>query len=145
MFLVHITSFNPCRQDTAPLAPSFIRQPICGPKPINSHYGKGPRLSTAAQHPLSSKLDGALSPLCLPSTKAVTKSQSHALAGLGSPWQSFRLGPRAVCKPFATLAQISSQPFRAVPTGAQESLPLSNSCLPLVLLQEETCFLCIQA
>lgn len=51
MFLVHITSFNPCRQDTTPLAPSLIRQPICGPKPINSHYGKGPRLPTAAQHP----------------------------------------------------------------------------------------------
>lgn len=61
--------------------------------------------------PLSSKLDGALT-LCFPSTKAVTKSQSHALARLGSPWHSFRLGPRAACKLFATLAQ-SSQPVRA--------------------------------
>lgn len=49
MFLVPFTSSSPCRQDTAPLAPSFIMQPICGPKPVNTHYGNWPRLPTAAQ------------------------------------------------------------------------------------------------
>lgn len=84
--------------------------------------------------PLSSKLDGALTPLCFPSTKAGTKSQSHALAGLGSPWHTFRLGPRAAYKPFATLARRSSQPFRgelsSAHRGPGKAFPLQTAaCL----------------
>lgn len=105
-----------------------------GLNPSTLIYGKGPRIPQLPSIPLSSKLDGALTPLCFPSTKAVTKSQSHALAGLGTPWHSFRLGPRAACKPSATLARRSSQPFRAVLSsahrGPSKAFPLQTAtCL----------------
>lgn len=77
--------------------------------------------------PLSSKLDGALTPLSFPSTKAVTKSQSHVLAGLGSLW----LGPRAAYNSSATLAQRSSQPFKAVLSSAHRTQESLSPCKQL--------------
>lgn len=98
--------------------------------------------------PLSSKLDGALTPLCFPSTKAATKPEPCS----GWAWLSLaqlQAGSKgclqALCytgtKKFSTLESYAE----LCPQEPRQSLPLANSRVPLVLLQEETCFLCIQA
>lgn len=84
MFLVYTTSLNPCRQDTAPLAPHSLGSQFVGLNPSTLIMERDQDFPQLPSIPLSSKLDGALTPLCFPSIKAGTKSQSHALARLGS-------------------------------------------------------------